>query len=343
MLATSILVCAVSCCSKLDDVRIEMPIEQLRNEAMLENSFFCIVLIDDACDIQQYEKKIISNSIGKRCLWNFLNVNNQINIWYKWALGISKFPVTLVFNTNNILVNTVYGVSEYACKSIIGAISSSDNIDIPYKNFGFRNNSIAAIEEYNMNDYIHSIMNLFEDTLRTPSEKFLIADRLSLLYENPFTDYLKVFYGVDFLKNDDVDALAMEYVNRYAYDLFYMYPYFELVQNIGKSILYAEMPYPIEIEVCKKDMECNLGDTLSILVSVKNTSDEDVEIKDIIPGCDCIKMPENVCQVIFANETISYVFSVVANKIGKMNHKIYFFTDCKMPLTVADITINVSQ
>ncbi|HIZ86375.1 MAG TPA: hypothetical protein IAC04_07785 [Candidatus Coprenecus stercoravium] len=333
---------AVSCHTRMNDLVNEFSLEQVK-ELSHGNSPFCIVLIDDNYDRQQYERKIIFHNKSSRCMWKFVNINNPENYWYKWVLGISKVPFTLVFDQNGILTDMVYGVSEYAMESVIGAISSSESENIPYKNFGFSANSVLVVSESgNEEDCVHAIMCLLEDTLSSFHERFLKADSLSSCCESPFINYLKLRYGAEILGKDTIDFMAADFIDKYATDLHYLDIYSDLIQNVSKTMLYAGLPSPIEVKVHNVDRTYNPFDTAKIVVSVTNTTDTDIEIKKVIKRCDCIGQ-EGDYSVVFAHETVNYVFSTIADNIGKFNHKIYFFTDSKMPLAVADFKINVSQ
>ena len=104
--------CVISCHAPVNVLRNEVSFKHIKEEASLNGSGYCIVLVDDDYDIQYYKSKIIDKNEGNPCLWNFVNVDRPENYWYKWLLGTWKSPFTIIFDNDGQIENIVFGTSE---------------------------------------------------------------------------------------------------------------------------------------------------------------------------------------------------------------------------------------
>lgn len=341
-LTACVFMCAVSCHAPVNVLRNEMSFEQIKEEASMDGSGYCIVLVNNDYDIQYYKSKIIDKNEENPCLWDFVNVDRPENYWYKWALGTGKTPYTLVFTQSGILENIVFGVSDYAYESIIGTISSSDN-DVPHINFGFNTNSVITLDDRLANEFVYNIMCLTRDTAGTSFEKYRKADSLSHVYRYPFNDYLRLRYGSEILDKDSQRSMATDFVRRYA-EPYYSNIYSTLLKDVSESILREGKPEPVKIKTYVNSKKYSLADTATIVVSVTNTTRSNIEITKIVSSCDCMEMTGNDSSVIFPYETVNFVFSMMIEETGEINRDICFFTDIsEMPIAIADFKIHVSQ
>ena len=62
--------CAVSCHAPVNVLRNEMSFEQIKEEASLNGSGYCIVLVDDDYDIQYYKSQYFGKFLPKNLKFN---------------------------------------------------------------------------------------------------------------------------------------------------------------------------------------------------------------------------------------------------------------------------------
>ena len=323
-------------------IRYEMPYEQMREEAMQEGKKSCIILIDSS-DMKEYTNTVIhAMKHSDNVLWNFIDINSIDNYWYKWLLGTFKSPFTLIFDKDGQIENIVFGTSEYACTSIESTISPCSE-GIIRKNFGFDKNSVIPDRILSANDFIESHMQLIADTSETYYGKYLKADSLAMISGYPFSEYLKLYYGSHVFSRDSIANMANCFIKRYLRSSYTNMIYSSLIQTISKMFLLENAQSPLKVETHIAKGPYHIGDTIKIVISITNTSDTEITIKQILTSCNCIESENNHILSIMPHETLNYIFNMNIYQTGRIYQEINFITDSCMPLVTGHINIFVKQ
>ena len=344
-LTACVFMCVISCHAPVNVLRNEVSFKHIKEEASLNGSGYCIVLVDDDYDIQYYKSKIIDKNEGNPCLWNFVNVDRPENYWYKWLLGTWKSPFTIIFDNDGQIENIVFGTSEYACKSIESAISSRGK-GIIYKNFGFARNSDIPDCIENADEFIYNHLQLISDTACTYCEKYLKADSLAHISGYPFSSYLKLCYGRHIFSKNSIAKMACGFIDKYIGATYSKITYSSLIQRVSEDFLTENSQTLIDTKVRIAKKHYRIGDEVPITVTITNNGEDDISIEKIETTCSCIKMvPENrnYRRIIRPHETINYLFSMELESSGKVYHEIYFYTNSPAPLATAAVKVFFEQ
>lgn len=314
--------------------------EELMSHAIDQNSKFCIVLIDEKFQIDKYVNKVIINPYKNRALWTFIDVNNKANEWFKFLLGTSKTPFTLIFNENGKLENVTYGISKYACISIWNSLSTKESTNT-FKNFGFLENSVIDSNTTNITEQLNNIIRIRNDSDLTDEERLCLLNSLIKNIDYPYSHYLKILALFNQSKKDSLNMMINSFIHNYS-NSFYISiyaPLFEQLNNLkDKSVNCSEL----KIQTWLNNTQYQVSDTIKIEVCLSNKTTENIIINRIEPSCNCIKIADQKNTVISPNKSHTFKFYMIADEIGSIYREIYFYTNTCVPY-IANFKIHVNR
>lgn len=330
-------------CTMYQDKQIifqDLTYTQIHDIASYSEKPFCIVLFDSTFNLSSYKDRMKDYQIVDHAIWNFANTDTNQNLWYKFLFGTEKTPFTLVFNQNGTLKNIVYGISQYAFKSIRASLTSMSK-ENRYIHFGFLENSIINIIPQNINSFFNNLIKIESDfnNCKRPNYDSIIASINELEY--PYNLYLRIKYEDRYQNKNSSIVHAKELLNKYS-NSNYAGVFSPLLMSINKSInrnISNKDEFYISTSLNKYN--CHLNDTISIKVLVTNNTNSTVEIKKFEPSCNCIVQTKASPMTIPPKQIVNYEFYFITEDKGEIYREIYFYTNRDLPVAIANFKVFV--
>lgn len=330
--ACLILLLLCSCSSQPSTHYTNLPFDRLHDEAVKSSvPVYCLVLIDDDSQISFYKDKIETEK-NKRAIWNFCNTNDICNKWYTYIVGNNKRPLTILFNQHDEIINIVFGTSKYAKCSIQSSINSTgESIDYPQFGYVYFDPSLKE-----PNRYLTKLFSIQKRMNERADSKSIQEELNTLLtwYKHPYTCYLQIKSIQASSTNGDTKEIQTSIRQWY--------------NNKNMSHIYGkDFLSTCQIDSCSQlilstqlDKESyTVGDRASIWITLQNTTNKELCIKEIDPSCDCMIPIGEQSKVIRAQGNAVYHFEMEMDKAGEIYREISFYLEQGAAIYTAEIQI----
>lgn len=307
--------------------------------AAKDKKHFCIVLVDSTCDIKQYKDKVSRADISHPVIWNYVNIGLRNNLWYTYLIGSNKTPFTLVFNAEGNLQNIVYGISQYAIKSIKFSIDSIGTN--PLQDFGFIENSLLRMSQ-NCHDILTQIIHISMKYPHLSENNYRQLTTSIHKQRYPYNTFLKIYYDKEITKTSNDNSVLKNWIMEYGRPP-YSTIYYGLISKIT-SILSEEEGSQLILQPTSENYDCLLNDSLHFSIKAINLSADTIHIQSIEPSCYCVKLLDNNwSKHILPKQSVEYHFLFIPDKEESVYREISFLSNANIPIGNVGITIHVKQ
>ena len=314
-------------CQKIESACLyESSLNEIRELALKLNKDFCLVLIKDSNQIEEYKSRIKSNHTNSQFVFNFINITNPSNHWYQYLIGSNKTPFTFVFK-NNSCRNIVFGTSKYAFQSIKNTQENISNSDY----FGFYENSILPASKC-VNTVIQQLLELTLDSIKGKEQHILNNSMTKIVY--PYNLFLKI---KSLRTQDSIDYYSYKLLSEFQTPK-YNYIYRNIFEEV-KDI--TNMTNTLIITTDKEQYNCNQGDSINIYIKAKNNTPIPIKISRLETSCECLSIVAQLPHIIRPKTSHTYTLNFSSKEIGRHYRELFIYSDAEVPISIIGMNINV--
>lgn len=310
--------------------------EEIQNNALAQNSPFCVVLIDSS---DYMSKEYISflekdyNYLLNSALYNIAEINDESNNWYLKWLCPASIPLTCIFTSNGSLVDLIPGVSKESFLYTEEVIKSLTTSDFHWPN-RFNINKKQAVPL--LNNILIQKRNI-ETAIYEPND----IDTLINSLQYPYSYYLKLTGELMVQNTKEARKTAEALINIETPQTM------ELYRNefiTAKKIFYPDFDIEKEphIRVDKATIHlsnCKQDETIPLEVLVYNDGHKPLIVEKIHTSCTCLEQHKyNDKIVINPQSSFPIKFYFTPDIKGEMYREIFIASNAiNMPILHIDI------